>query len=91
MNEDSIIEKINYKVTPQVFQECVIEFDQSCIDVFSSIVVYNDSKSQENILFGLTSIQKYNNKHYPINKFDFFSLSELISKIIFPGLTKATQ
>ena len=40
------------------------------------------TKSQENILFGLTSIQKYNNKHYPINKFDFFSLSELISKIV---------
>ena len=52
------------------------------LSVFELGPVYNDSKSQENILFGLTSIQKYNNKHYPINKFDFFSLSELISKII---------
>ena len=52
------------------------------LSVFELGPVYNDSKSQKNILFGLTSIQKFNNKHYPINKFDFFSLSELISKII---------
>ena len=52
------------------------------LNIFELGPVYNDSKSQENILFGLTSIQKYNNKHFPINKFDFFSLSELISKII---------
>ena len=50
MNEDSIIEKTSYKVTPQVIQECVVEFDQSYIEVFSSIVVYNDSKSSESVL-----------------------------------------
>ena len=50
MNEDSITEKANYKVTPLVNQECVVEFDQSYIDVFSSIVVYNDSKSNESLL-----------------------------------------
>ena len=50
MKEDSIIEKTSYKVTPQVNQECVVEFDQNYIGVFSSIVVYNDSKSNESVL-----------------------------------------
>ena len=34
------------------------------LSVFELGPVYNDSKSQKNILFGLTSIQKFNNKHY---------------------------
>ena len=52
------------------------------LNIYELGPVYNDSKSQENVAFGLTSIQKAVNKHYPSKRFNFFSLMELISKII---------
>ena len=52
------------------------------LSIFELGPIYNNSKSQENIAFGLTSIQKTNNKNYPKNKFDFFFLMEFVSKII---------
>jgi very-short-patch-repair endonuclease len=48
---DHITKEItNLKVTPTVTQDCVIEFDQNHIDIFSSIVVFNDSKSEESLI-----------------------------------------
>ena len=47
MIEKSISEKIKIKVTPQVTQESVIEFDQHNLDIFSSIVVYKDTESND--------------------------------------------
>ena len=50
MSEKSISDKIKIKVTPQVTQESVIEFDQHNLDIFSSIVVYKDTESNDSFL-----------------------------------------
>ncbi len=52
------------------------------LNIFELGPIYNNSKSQENIAFGLMSIQKRNNKNYSKNEFDFFSLMEFVSIII---------
>ncbi len=52
------------------------------LNIFEVGPIYNNSKSQENIAFGLTTTQKTDNKNYPKNKFDFFSLMEFVSKIM---------
>ena len=52
------------------------------LKIFELGPIYNNSKSQENVAFGLTSIQKTSNKHYTSKNFDFFSLMDLVSRII---------
>src|SRR6056300_351757 len=52
------------------------------LSVFEIGPIYNNSKSQENILFALTSNIKNQNKYFQEDNFNFYDLSKLISKIL---------
>ena len=52
------------------------------LSVFEIGPIYNNSKSQENILFALTSNQKNQNKHYEEENIDFYFITKIVSKIL---------
>ena len=52
------------------------------LSVFEIGPIYNHSKSQENILFALTSNIKNQNKYFEEDKLDYYFLTKIISKIL---------
>ena len=52
------------------------------LSVFEIGPVYHNSKTQENILFALSSNNKNQNKYFKEHNFDFYHLTKLISKIL---------
>jgi len=52
------------------------------LSVFEIGPIYHNSKSQENILFALSSNNKKQNKYFQENNFDFYYLTKTISKIL---------
>src|SRR6056300_1500968 len=52
------------------------------LSVFEIGPVYHNSKTQENILFALSSNNKNQNKYFKEYNFDFYHLTKLISKIL---------
>jgi phenylalanyl-tRNA synthetase beta chain len=52
------------------------------LSVFEIGPVYNNSKSQENILFALLSNIKNQNKYFQEDNFNFYDLTKIISKIL---------
>ena len=52
------------------------------LSVFEIGPVYYNSKTQENILFALSSNNKNQNKYFKEHNFDFYHLTKLISKIL---------
>ena len=52
------------------------------LSVFEIGPIYNNSKSQENILFALTSNQKNQNKHYEEENIDYYFMTKIVSKIL---------
>ena len=52
------------------------------LSVFEIGPIYNNSKSQENILFALTSNTKNQNKHFEEENFDYYFLTKVVSKIL---------
>jgi phenylalanyl-tRNA synthetase beta chain len=52
------------------------------LSVFEIGPVYNNSKSQENILFALSSNNKNQNKYFQEDNFNFYDLTKLISKVL---------
>jgi phenylalanyl-tRNA synthetase beta chain len=52
------------------------------LSVFEIGPIYNHSKSQENILFALTSNIKNQNKYFEENNLDYYFLTKIVSKIL---------
>ena len=52
------------------------------LSVFEIGPVYNNSKSQENILFALTSNNKNQNKYFEDKNLDYYFLSKIVSEIL---------
>jgi len=52
------------------------------LSVFEIGPIYNHSKSQENILFALTSNIKNQNKHFEEDNLDYYHLTKIVSKIL---------
>jgi phenylalanyl-tRNA synthetase beta chain len=52
------------------------------LSVFEIGPIYNHSKSQENILFALTSNIKNQNKYFEDNSIDYYHLTKIVSKIL---------
>ena len=52
------------------------------LSVFEIGPIYNHSKSQENILFALTSNIKNQNKYFEEENLDFYFLTKIVSKIL---------
>ncbi|AFS48820.1 phenylalanine--tRNA ligase, beta subunit [alpha proteobacterium HIMB59] len=52
------------------------------LSVFEIGPIYNHSKSQENILFALTSNIKNQNKYYEEDNLDYYYLTKIVSKIL---------
>ena len=52
------------------------------LSVFEIGPIYNHSKSQENILFALTSNIKNQNKYFEEDNLDFYNLTKIVSKIL---------
>ena len=52
------------------------------LSVFEIGPIYNHSKSQENILFALTSNIKNQNKYFEENNLDYYNLTKIVSKIL---------
>ena len=54
----------------------------SKLSVFEIGPVYNNSKSQDNILFALTSKNKNQNKYFEEGSLDYYFLTKILSKIL---------
>ena len=52
------------------------------LSVFEIGPIYNNSKSQENILFALTSNNKNQNKYFEEGNLDYYFLTKIVSKIL---------
>ena len=52
------------------------------LSVFEIGPIYNHSKSQENILFALTSNIKNQNKYFEEDNLDYYYLTKIVSKIL---------
>ncbi|MDA8668440.1 phenylalanine--tRNA ligase subunit beta [Alphaproteobacteria bacterium] len=52
------------------------------LSVFEIGPIYNNSKSQENILFALSSNNKNQNKYFKEDNFNFYDLTKIISKVL---------
>jgi phenylalanyl-tRNA synthetase beta chain len=52
------------------------------LSVFEIGPIYNHSKSQENILFALTSNIQNQNKYFEDNSIDYYHLTKIVSKIL---------
>ena len=52
------------------------------LSVFEIGPIYNNSKSQENILFALTSNNKNQNKYFEEGNLDYYFLTKILSKIL---------
>ena len=52
------------------------------LSVFEIGPIYNNSKSQENILFALTSNIKNQNKYFEEDSLDYYYLTKIVSKIL---------